>query len=85
MGREIIVSVLVTRPLGVLTNDLTPQLVAMYEVAPRAFSFIPSVKYVWRQMEFEASYFHTISDSYEGNLGMLESRNEVSFSVTYNF
>ena len=68
-----------------LNGNLTPQLVAMYEVAPRAFSCIPSVKVVWRNMEFEASYFHTISDTYEGNLGMLESRNEVSFSVTYNF
>jgi hypothetical protein len=68
-----------------LNGNLVPRLVTMYEFEPRAISFIPSVKYEWRAMEFELSYFHTESDTYEGNLGMLESRNEVSFRYTLNF
>ena len=66
-------------------GNLTPQLVAMFEVEPRALSLIPSVRYEWRKFQFEASYFFTVSDNYNGNLGMLETRDEVSLSVTLNF
>ena len=68
-----------------LSGNLVPQLVMMYEVEPQALSFIPSLKYIWRTLEFEIAYFHTISDSYEGTLGMLESRNELSFRFAWNF
>ena len=68
-----------------LNGNLTPQLVAMFELEPKALSLIPSVRYEWRNVQFEGSYMFTISDNYNGNLGMLETRNEVSLSVTYNF
>ncbi len=66
-------------------GNLAPRLVAMFEVESKALSLIPSVKYEWRATEFEVSYFHTISDSYRGRMGMLESRNEISFRFTWNF
>ena len=75
--------------LIVMTNymngNLTPRLVTMYEIEPKALSFIPSVAYDWRTVTFEVSYFHTISDTYEGRLGMLESRNELSFNFIWSF
>lgn len=57
----------------------------MYEVEPKALSLIPSVTYDWRTVTLGVSYFQTISDTYEGRLGMLESRNEVSFSFIWSF
>jgi Protein of unknown function (DUF1302) len=68
-----------------LNGNLTPRLVTMYEIEPKALSLIPSVAYDWRTLTFEVSYFHTISDTYEGRLGMLESRNEVSFNFIWSF
>jgi len=57
----------------------------MYEIEPGALSFIPSLTYDWKTLTFGASYFHTISNTYEGRLGMLESRNELSFNFIWNF
>ncbi len=68
-----------------LNGNLSPRLVTMYEVEPRALSLIPSVTYDWKTLTFGASYFHTISETYEGRLGMLESRNELSFTFVWNF
>jgi hypothetical protein len=68
-----------------LNGNLSPRLVTMYEFEPRALSFIPSVAYDWRTLTFELSYFHTVSNSYKGRLGMLESRNEISFNFIWNF
>jgi len=68
-----------------LTGDLAAQLVAMYEVEPKALVLIPSVKYSWRSLDFYVSYFMTKSEGYEGTLGMLDSRDEATFSITYNF
>lgn len=68
-----------------LSGNLTPQLVAMYEVKPKALVLIPSLEYDWKDFQFEVSYFFTESDGYEGTLGMLDSRDELTFSVTYNF
>ncbi len=66
-------------------GNLAPRLVTMFELESKALSLLPSVKYEWRATEFEISYFHTFSDNYRGNLGMLESRNEISFRFTLNF
>ncbi len=66
-------------------GNLTPRLVTMYEVEPRAFSLIPSLSYDWRTSTVEVAYFHTFSETYEGRLGMLESRNEVSFRFSWSF
>lgn len=68
-----------------LSGNLEPRLVVMYEFEPKALALIPSLKYTWGNLDFGVSYFHTISDSYVGNLGMLESRNEVSLKFTFNF
>jgi hypothetical protein len=68
-----------------LNGNLTPRLVTMYEIEPSALSFIPSIAYDWRTLTFGVSYFHTFSKTYEGRLGMLESRNEISFSFIWSF
>jgi hypothetical protein len=68
-----------------LNGNLTPRLVTMYEIEPSALSFIPSVAYDWRTLTFEVSYFHTFSKTYEGRLGFLESRNEISFNFIWSF
>lgn len=68
-----------------LSGNLTPRLVAMYEVEPKALTLIPSIHADWRTLEFEIAYMYTISDSYVGTLGMLESRDELSFRFTVNF
>ncbi len=68
-----------------LSGNLMPQLVAMYEVEPKALVLIPSLEYDWKNLQFELSYFCTESDEYEGTMGMLDSRDEVTFSITYNF
>jgi Protein of unknown function (DUF1302) len=67
------------------SGNLSPQLVTMFELEPKALSLIPSIYYEWRFLEFEVAYFYTISDTYEGTLGMLESRNELSLRLTVNF
>ncbi len=68
-----------------LNGNLTPRLVTMYEIEPHALSLIPSLAYDWKTLTLGVSYFYTISDSYEGRLGMLESRNELSFNFIWNF
>jgi hypothetical protein len=68
-----------------LNGNLIPQLVTMYEVEPQAFVLIPSVKYNWRYVNFELSWFMTTSNGYEGTLGMLDKRDELSFSITWSF
>ena len=68
-----------------LNGNLSPRLVTMYEIEPSALSFIPSLVYDWKTLTFGISYFYTISDTYEGRLGMLESRNELSFNFTWSF
>jgi hypothetical protein len=68
-----------------LNGNLSPRLITMYEIEPSALSFIPSLVYDWKTLTFGISYFHTISDTYEGRLGMLESRNELSFNFTWSF
>jgi len=68
-----------------LNGNLSPRLIAMYEVEPKALSLIPSLTYDWKTFTFGVSYFHTISDTYEGRLGMLESRNELSFNFIWSF
>jgi len=68
-----------------LNGNLSPRLITMYEIEPSALSFIPSLTYDWKTLTFGISYFHTISDTYEGRLGMLESRNELSFNFVWNF
>jgi hypothetical protein len=68
-----------------LSGNLIPSLVTMFEVESKALALIPSLEYQWRTWQLEVSYFHTISDSYVGFLGQLESRNEVSFAATFNF
>jgi len=66
-------------------GNLTPRLVLMYEFEPSAFVISPRLTYDWRTLQFGIAYFHTFSDNYLGNLGMLESRNELSFNFTWNF
>jgi len=68
-----------------LHGNLTPQLVAMYEVEPIAIVLIPSLRYQWRDFQFDLSYFYTESYEYKGTLGMLDSRDEITISFTYNF
>ena len=68
-----------------LNGNLSPRLVTMYEIEPSALSFIPSIEYDWRTLTFGISYFHTFSNTYEGRLGMLESRNEISFQFIWSF
>ena len=68
-----------------LNGNLTPRLVTMYEIEPHALSLIPSLAYDWKTLTLGVSYFYTISDSYEGRLGMLQSRNELSFNFIWNF
>jgi hypothetical protein len=68
-----------------LNGNLVPQMVSMYEVEPQALVLLPSVKYSWKKLDFELSYFFTVANGYEGTLGMLQDRDEVSFSITYNF
>jgi hypothetical protein len=68
-----------------MNGNLSPRLVTMYEIEPSALSFIPSLTYDWKTLTFGVSYFHTISKTYEGRLGMLESRNELSFNFVWNF
>jgi hypothetical protein len=68
-----------------LNGNLSPRLITMYEIEPSALSFIPSVTYDWRTFTFGVSYFHTFSKTYEGRLGMLESRNEISFNFIWSF
>ncbi len=68
-----------------LNGNLTPQLVILYEVEPKAISLIPSIHYEWRQLALDVNYQFTSSDSYRGTLGMLESRDQVQVSLTYNF
>ena len=68
-----------------LNGNLAPRLVTMYEIEPSALSLIPSITYDWRTLTFGVSYFQTFSKTYEGRLGMLESRNEISFSFAYSF
>ncbi len=65
-------------------RQLTPQLVVMYEGKPNALIFIPSLALTMGQWDFECSFFYTASDSYEQE-GFLESRDEFSVSMTYNF
>ncbi len=66
-------------------GNLTPQLVAMYEVEPIAIVLIPSLRYQWRDFQFDLSYFYTESYEYKGTLGMLDLRDEITISFTYNF
>jgi hypothetical protein len=68
-----------------LNGNLTPRIVTMFEVEPSALSLIPSLKYDWRTVSLGISYFHTFSRTYEGRLGFLESRNELSFSFIWSF
>lgn len=68
-----------------LNGNLTPQLVVLYEVEPKALSLIPSIHYEWRQWAFDVNYQFTTSASYAGTLGMLETRDQVQMSLTYNF
>jgi len=68
-----------------LNGNLSPRLITMYEIEPSALSFIPSLAYDWKTLTFGVSYFHTFSKTYEGRLGMLESRNELSFNFIWNF
>ena len=57
----------------------------MFEVESQALSLIPSIRYQWRKLEWEFSYFQTFSSSYVGNLGMLESRNEFTANFAFYF
>ncbi len=66
-------------------NNLIPQITTMYEVEPQALVLIPYIKYSWRKCDFELSYFVTESSSYEGTLGMLDKRDEITFSITVSF
>ena len=68
-----------------LNGNLTTQLVTMFEVESQALSLIPSIRYQWRKLEWEFSYFQTFSSSYVGNLGMLESRNEFTANFAFYF
>jgi len=68
-----------------LNGNLAPRLITMYEIEPSALSFIPSVEYHWRTFTVGISYFHTFSKTYEGRLGMLESRNEISCNFIWSF
>ena len=68
-----------------LNGNLAPRLITMYEIEPSALSFIPSIAYDWRTFTVGVSYFHTFSKTYEGRLGMLESRNEISFNFIWSF
>ena len=68
-----------------LNGNLVPQVVTMYEAEPQALVLLPSVKYSRKKLDFELSYFFTVANGYEGTLGMLQDRDEISFSITYNF
>ena len=66
-------------------GNLTPQMVTMFEVEPQALVLLPSVRYSWKDVNFDLSYFFTIANGYEGTLGMLQDRDEISFSISYSF
>jgi hypothetical protein len=66
-------------------GNLTPQMVTMYEVEPQALVLLPSVRYSWKEVNFDLSYFFTIANGYEGTLGMLQDRDEISLSISYSF
>jgi len=68
-----------------LNGNLTPMLVAMYEVEPQALVLIPSFVYEWKNFQFEVSYFLTESKEYTGTLGMLDKRDEFTVNITWNF
>jgi hypothetical protein len=76
--------ILITR-LSYLSANLAPQLVLMYEVEPKAFVFLPSIAYTYRNWEFEIDYFNTSANNYSGTLGMMDQRDELSIMVTYSF
>ena len=57
----------------------------MYEVEPQALVLLPSVRYSWKEVNFDLSYFFTIANGYEGTLGMLQDRDEISLSISYSF
>lgn len=66
-------------------GNLIPQIVTMYEVEPQATVFFPSVRYSFKGVDFDLSWFCTTAKGYEGTLGMLQKKDELSFSITYNF
>ncbi len=67
-----------------LNGLLTPQITIFYEVVPKALVLIPGLTLTKGSWQTELSYMQTISDSYEQE-GFLDSRDELSLSVTYNF
>ncbi|MBU0992972.1 MAG: DUF1302 domain-containing protein [Proteobacteria bacterium] len=66
-------------------GNLVPQMVTMFEVEPQALVLYPSARYSWKKFDFDASLFFTVGKGYQGTLGMLQHRDELSFSITYNF
>jgi len=68
-----------------LSGNLNPRMVVMYEVEPRAWVLIPSIKYTWKRYDFCLEYFMTSSRGYEGIMGMLDAKDELTFSITCNF
>lgn len=68
-----------------LSGNLNPRLVAMYEVEPQAIVLMPSITYTWKRYNFGLGYFMVSSKGYEGTMGLLDTKDEVSLSVTCNF
>ena len=68
-----------------LSGSLVAQMVTMFEVEPQALVLYPSCKYYWKKYEFDVSWFMTMGNGYQGTLGMLQDRDELTFSITYNF
>ncbi len=66
-------------------GNMNPQCVMMYEVEPKALTLMPSVSYTMGNIQYKVSLFITESGSYEGTMGMLDDRDEMTFSVTYDF
>jgi len=65
-------------------GQLVPQFTTFYEVVPRALVLIPSVTVFKGPWQFECTYMHTFSKSYEQE-GFLASRNELTIGFAYNF
>lgn len=76
--------ILITRT-NYLNGNLVPQLVSMLEMESHALVLIPTLTYEWRSLQFQMQYFFTQSRDYSGTMGMLDSRDEVTFNITWSF
>ena len=65
-------------------GQLVPQFTTFYQVVPQALILIPGVTVFKGPWQFECTYMHTFSKSYEQE-GFLATRNEITIAFSYNF